>query len=270
LKRAVAIGVTFTALAIAQTIRYETFPVSLIEQRLQLAVPNNSQRYQRLRQLFVESTCEVEEQIVSKKGQPNVICTLKGETDRVILIGAHFDATSPGVADNWTGASLLPSLFQSLKEAPRRHTFKFVGFTDEEKGLLGSKRYVKDMTAEEKSRTVAMINLDTLGLGAPNVWTSRSDKVLVEWFATAAHHVKVSISGVEIERVGSTDSESFASTKIPRIAISSVTQSTLEILHTPKDTFEVIRMADYYDTYKLLTLYLALLDVKLSQEPPAP
>ena len=34
------------------------------------------------------------------------------------------------------GASLLPSLFQALKDAPRKHTFTFVGFTNEEKGLL--------------------------------------------------------------------------------------------------------------------------------------
>ena len=264
MKRVSALGLALAALAVAQNIRFDTVPSNLIEQRLRLATADNNERYQRLRKLFIESNCEVEEQIVNKKGQPNVICTLKGETDQVILVAAHFDAISPGVADNWAGASLLPSLFQGLKGTPRRHTFKFVGFTDEEKGLLGSKKYVKGMTKEEKARTVAMINLDTLGLAETNVWVSRSDKALVDWLSTAASHAKVKLSGVEIEQVGSTDSESFASTKIPRITISSLTQSTLEILHTPKDTFDAIRMADYYDTYKLLALYLALLDVKLS------
>ena len=68
--------------------------------------------------------------------------------------------------------------------------------------------------------------------------------------------------------VGFTDEEKgllgSKKSQIPRITISSITQATPEILHTPKDTFEVIRVADYYDTYKLLALYLALIDVKLS------
>lgn len=249
--------------ACAEGIRFHSFPRDVIEQRLKLATPDNKERFLRLRTLFLEAGCNVTEQIVSKKGEPNIICALKGETDRVIIVGAHFDANSPGVADNWSGAALLPSLFQSLGSAPRRHSFVFVGFTDEEKGLLGSKKYVKEMTKEFQARAVAMINFDTLGLSTPNVWVSRSDKTLVGWLQAAAEFAKLKLSGVEIAQVGSTDSESFAPTKIPRITISSVTQETLGILHSPKDTLDVIQMADYYDTYKLLALYLALLDVRL-------
>jgi putative aminopeptidase FrvX len=253
----------FAACASAQSIHFETSPKSILEERLKLATRDNAERYRRLRKLFLDSGCETQEQPVGKKGQPNLICTLKGQTDRVILVGAHFDALSPGVADNWSGASLLPALFESLSKSPRRHTFQFVGFTDEEKGLLGSKFYVKRMTKDDKDRTAAMINIDTLGFGEARVWISRSDKTLTDWFAAAAVHAKIQVSAVILDKVGSTDSESFAPTKIPRITISSITQETLNILHTPKDDFPVIRMDDYYDSYRLLALYLALLDVKL-------
>ena len=46
-----------------------------------------------------------------------------------------------GVIDNWTGSILLPSLFEFIREKPRRHHFQFMGFAAEEKGLLGSEAY---------------------------------------------------------------------------------------------------------------------------------
>jgi len=39
-----------------------------------------------------------------------------------------------GVVDNWTGASLLSSLYQGLADVPRRHTFRFVSFSHGEYG----------------------------------------------------------------------------------------------------------------------------------------
>ncbi len=60
-----------------------------------------------------------------------MICVLPGNSEKVIIVGAHFDHVSDGsgVVDNWSGASLLPSLYQALKDHPRKHTFIFIGFT---------------------------------------------------------------------------------------------------------------------------------------------
>ncbi len=68
---------------------------------------------------------------------------LPGRSDRVIIVGAHFDrvADGDGVVDNWSGASLLPSLYEAVKLEPRRHTYIFVGFTDGEEGEVGSHFY---------------------------------------------------------------------------------------------------------------------------------
>jgi hypothetical protein len=59
------------------------------------------------------STPNLSEQAVPERREPNVICTLPGETPEVILVGANFDHVSEGsgIVDNWSGASLLPSLF---------------------------------------------------------------------------------------------------------------------------------------------------------------
>jgi len=63
--------------------------------------------------------------------------------------------------DNWSGASLLPSLLYSLSDEPRRHTFIFIAFTGEELGMLGSDFYAKSLTPEQRSRIEAMINTDS-------------------------------------------------------------------------------------------------------------
>jgi hypothetical protein len=70
------------------------------------------------------------------------------------------------------------------------------------------------------------------------------------------------LNGVNFERVGSTDSESFARRKIPRITVHSMTQKNHDagILHSSKDKLSVINFDDYYDTYHLLAVYLVFLD----------
>jgi Zn-dependent M28 family amino/carboxypeptidase len=86
-----------------------------------------------------------------------------GTSDRVIIVGAHFDPISAGdgVVDNWSGASLLPSLYQSTKVDPHKHTYIFIGFADEEKGEVGSRFYARQLTTQQVSTTDAMVNMDT-------------------------------------------------------------------------------------------------------------
>ena len=159
-------------------------PRETIEDRLREYSGTNRERGARLAQMFVDAGCgeHVSEQPVKHSKVPNVICVLPGISDRVIIVGAHFDrvSTGDGVADNWSGASLLPSLYESVKTEPRHHTYIFIGFTDEEKGLVGSRFYARNMTREQVAATDAMINLDTLGLAPTEVWTHRSDKRLTQ------------------------------------------------------------------------------------------
>jgi Zn-dependent M28 family amino/carboxypeptidase len=72
-----------------------------------------------------------------------------------VIVGGHFDFAEhgSGIVDDWSGASLLPSLYEALKAEPRRHTFLFVAFAEEELGLIGSRRYVKAMVPEKRSAT---------------------------------------------------------------------------------------------------------------------
>ncbi|HKM82553.1 MAG TPA: M28 family peptidase [Candidatus Acidoferrum sp.] len=217
--------------------------------------------------MFTEAGCNeqhLSEQPVKGSKLPNVICILPGSSDKVIIVGAHFDHVSEGdgVVDNWSGASLLPSLYEAVKDEPHKHTYIFIGFTDEEQGEVGSHFYAHHMSKEQVAATDAMVNMDTLGLAPTEVWASHSDKRLTGVLFYIAKQLNMPLQGVNVEQIGSTDSEQFAERKIPSITIHSLTQETwnARILHTSNDKLSVMRLDDYYQTYRLLAAYLAFLD----------
>lgn len=142
--------------------KYLLFGRDLIESRVKSFSRNDTERESILKNMFVEAGCgeHISEPAVAGVKQPDLICMLPGQTDRVIIVGAHFDHVDAGdgVVDNWSGASLLPTLYQGLRTSPRQHTFIFVSFSGEEKGELGSRAYVKSMSNEDVQKTSAMVN----------------------------------------------------------------------------------------------------------------
>jgi Zn-dependent M28 family amino/carboxypeptidase len=190
---------------------------------------------------------------------------LPGSSEKIIIVGAHFDRVSEGdgVVDNWSGASLLPSLFEAVKVEPRKHTYIFIGFTEEEKGEIGSHYYARQMTREQVAATDAMVNMDTLGLAPTEVWATHSDKDLISRLVKIARFLNAPVTAANVERIGGdTDSEQFAEGKIPSITIHSLTQKTWDahILHSSKDKLSAMNLDDYYQTYGLLAAYVAYLD----------
>jgi hypothetical protein len=138
-------------------------------------------------------------------------------------------------------------------------------------GEVGSDFYAKEMSKEQVAATDAMVNMDTLGLGPTEVWASHSDKRLAGALYFVADQLKMPLTGVNVEKVGTTDSEQFVARKIPSITIHSPTQNTWDagILHTSKDKLSKIRLDDHYETHRLLSAYLALRD-QAAPPPPAP
>jgi peptidase M28-like protein len=262
------IVLTFFAIAAySQPVQITFLPQNVIEKRLESYTKKNATREPAIKSLFEEAGCKEDslaEQTVKGSKSPNLICTLKGTGESVIVVGAHFDMIEKGhgVVDNWSGASLLPSFYQGLAASSRKHTFVLVAFTGEEQGLLGSKVFVKQL-GEQKSQIKAMINIDTLGLGQTMVWWSHSDHDLANWLAAIAKQLNLPVGVMNVDNVGTTDSESFREKKIPAMTVHSVTQNTLKILHSPEDKIEAVRQDDYYQSYRLLIAYLAALDQKL-------
>jgi hypothetical protein len=247
------------------TIRFNTVSKEEVGIRLRSGEVKQAEREPKLRELFEKSGCAGEnltEQPVKNVKAPNLICTLPGETGSTIAVGGHFDFVDAGrgLADNWSGSSLLPSLYQSLHDIKRRHTYLFIGFTAEEKGLVGSRFLVTNMTPKQVNKTSAMINLDSLGLSSTKVESYPADKTLVALIGLIAMSLHLPVDVVNVHRVGRTDSDSFLTRHIPILNIHSLTAENIRILHSPRDNFRSFRLDDYYDSYLLIRAYLAYLD----------
>ena len=70
---------------------------------------------------------------------------------------------------------------------------------------------------------------------------------------------------MNVDAYGNSDGSSFKQRGIPIITVHTVTQNNIRILHSKDDRFSAIRMKDYYDSYKLVTSYLAALDQLLDR-----
>lgn len=266
----IATIVAWSTSALAVSIKFHRLSKGEIRKDLTSFKRKNGDREVELRTLFQKAGCapaELEEERVRRKDPPNITCVLPGESDSVIIVGAHTDHADEGqgVVDDWSGAALLPALLQSLSVVKRRHTFIFIGFTDEEKGLWGSEFYVKHLSRSQKSEIRAVVNLECLGLTPTKVWVSRADKTLLQDLVVTARSLKFKLSGVNVDYVGDDDTHPFLSHKIPVITIHSVTQQTWSILHSPKDNLSAINFGDYYRSYSLILAYLGYLDAALAK-----
>ncbi len=261
-----------TSVLSAQDIQFCTVEPTVVEQRFLRLRPKNDQRAESLRRIFAEAGCNSDswtEQKIKRSKLSNLICTLPGTSERSVIVSAHYDKVDEGegAIDNWSGAALLPSLYQSLSNVPRTLTYVFLLTTDEEKGLIGSTGFVRSLSKEQLRAIVADVNIDSVGFpGATNVWHRRADPALFNAAVLVAGALKIPMKGVNVDQVGDSDSHPFADKHVPVIDFHSLTSATLPILHTPKDVVAIHDPASYYETFRLISAFVAYLDVA---PPPA-
>jgi len=256
----------------AVSLQVVTVDRDTISKRMAAVKPNDVERGNTLERMFADAGCPPDSllrQPVKHARAPNVICTVPGTGPREIIVGAHFDHISRGlgVIDDWSGAALLPSLMESIRSAPRRHTFVFIGFTDEERGLVGSTWYVSHLKRAEFDQIRAMIDFDSIGTGPVEVDRASADSALIGDLLRVAATMEIRIAYVNIGRVGTSDFYPFRSKGVPVLLMHSITQETFSILHSAKDNFTALKMDDYYRTYRFAATYLSYLDTALDANP---
>ena len=93
-------------------------------------------------------------------------------TRNVVLVTAHLDsinlrggpaASAPGADDNGSGSAGLLAMARAFKDHRGMHDLRFVLFGGEEQGLFGSKQYVAGLSASERAKIQAVINMDMIG-----------------------------------------------------------------------------------------------------------
>ncbi|MEH6536497.1 MAG: M28 family metallopeptidase [Psychroserpens sp.] len=96
----------------------------------------------------------------------NIIVTKTGTKypNTFIVIDAHYDTINgPGTNDNGTGTVLIMELAKLLKDIDTEYSIKFIHFSGEEDGLIGSKYYVKNTVTPEKLDIKLVFNIDEVG-----------------------------------------------------------------------------------------------------------
>jgi hypothetical protein len=88
-----------------------------------------------------------------------------GRGDRVLLLAGHHDAVpgSPGANDNAAAVGILLALVDRLRALPpRRLTVRLAFFGDEERGMLGSRVYVRSAPLDA---LLGVVSLELCGIG---------------------------------------------------------------------------------------------------------
>jgi Zn-dependent M28 family amino/carboxypeptidase len=98
----------------------------------------------------------------------NVIAQTPGRADNVIVVGAHLDSVEdgPGVNDDGSGSGTILEIAEAMAKTKPRNAVRFVWFSAEEAGLLGSAFYVSQLSDAEKADIAAMLDFDMLA--SPN------------------------------------------------------------------------------------------------------
>jgi hypothetical protein len=243
-------------------------PAATIQERLHAVERVNGLRAEVVERLFRQAGCgEGLRRLTAADSYPqNIVCSLSGHSDQRIVVGAHYDKVEAGegAVDNWTGAALLPSLYESLRPSEREHSYDFIAFTAEEHGLVGSRGYVAQLSPEERSRIAVMVNMDSLGLGATNIDPDVSDRKAYCFFMASAASLGVPARSATASGLGKSDYWPFRLARIPAVSIHSITLESFRLLHTERDRLDAVKPEAYYQSYRLLAFYLALLDQGLS------
>gem|GEM_PF-3140094 len=96
----------------------------------------------------------------------NVILTKKGDSDKVLIIGAHYDSVGThGINDNGSGVSVVLENAMRMFDIQTPYTLRYIFFGSEESRQKGSNYYVESLSWREKRKIVAMVNFDCILAG---------------------------------------------------------------------------------------------------------
>ena len=204
--------------------------------------------YRMIFRLLKKGPVEVELEIknmVSKKPVEvyNTVAELKGteKPDEVVILGGHLDSwdLGTGTTDNGTGSMAVLEAARALAKLnvmPKR-TIRFVLFTGEEEGLIGSKEYVRAHKNELDKISAALIHDSgtgrVLALGLHDNYQAREteDQVIAP-----LHDLK--LLETTMAREYGTDSLSFDEVGVPGFWCAQDLAEYMQTHHSQSDTFD--------------------------------
>jgi hypothetical protein len=185
------------------------------------------------------------------------------------VVAAHYEHEGKGqsaLAD-WSGAALLPFLYQAIQGQPRVNTYVFLEAWKHE----GAVTWLKSLSRAERKNIRAVIDIDALGLGATRFYTTFS---AFETAPPGSAHLQTQLLWAALDE-GLTKAPEQTSTRhwlsvdptdpfraemIPSIVIHSVPPESDRIPGSANDVASAVDGNAYFQSYHLLCAYLASLD----------
>jgi carboxypeptidase Q len=189
---------------------------------------------------------EYQNKITGPTQVSNVVAELRGseKPEEWIVVGAHLDSwdLATGCQDNGTGSVMVLEVakqFAALPHAPRR-SVRFILWTGEEPGLLGSRTYAKQH-ATELDQCVAVVNTDN-GAGHPKGWKVEGRDDLKEAMSTlgATYLRDLSAGGISMEVTFDTDHGPFMLHGIPALDLWVDDPPYEAVHHKSGDTYDKV------------------------------
>jgi len=124
-----------------------------------------------IEQQLQKAGLKVERQRYEVRGQIcfNLSAEVKGKSDEIVVIGAHYDSVqgAPGANDNGSGVAAMLALARRMAKDHPHHTLRFVAFVNEEPPYfqtyeMGSLVYAKAVK-EKGEKIAAMLSIETIG-----------------------------------------------------------------------------------------------------------
>lgn len=134
---------------------------------------NNNDAFNWLKQKYSSfgfSSEQLSENAFTYNGNPtkNLIVTKTGTKypQKFIIVCGHYDTIGgQGVNDNGSGTAVILEMARILKDIPTEYSIKFIHFSGEEQGLLGSRHYVNTVVngTNPKMDIKLVLNIDQVG-----------------------------------------------------------------------------------------------------------
>ena len=192
---------------------------------------------------------ELPNHIMGPVNSENVVAEIRGreKPDEFVILGAHLDSweLGTGALDNGCNAALVIDAARVIKSSgsiPRR-SIRFVLFTGEEQGMLGSWAYARKHR-DELDNMVAAVIFDS-GIGAVTGYSLGGRKDTLAPVREALEPVaSLGVKDLTLEAESGTDNLDFLLEGVPTLVANQEPANYMLNYHAQSDTFDKVDIAE--------------------------